>query len=145
MLQTHFIPAEERGSKRLMLMLHGLGDSVAGYLWLPEAMQLPWLNYLLVNAPDEYFGGYSWYDFEGDLAPGVRRSAKLLSELLDAWRAKGFPSELTVLGGFSQGGLMAIEVGLRYPHRLAGVVSISGHVAHHARHARPAHSVRFGA
>lgn len=111
-----------------MLMLHGLGDSIAGYLWLPEAMQLPRLNYLLVNAPDEYFDGYSWYDFQRDIVPDVHRNAKLLSELLDAQRAKGFPTELTVLGGFSQGGLMAIEVGLRYPHRLAGIVGISGHV-----------------
>ena len=75
-----------------MVMLHGLGDSIAGYLWLPEAMQLPWLNYLLVNAPDEYFGGYSWFDFEGDIAPDVRRSSKLLFELLDAQRAAGFPT-----------------------------------------------------
>jgi len=128
MLKTHFIPAEERNSKRLMLMLHGLGDSIAGYLWLSDAMQLPWLNYLLVNAPDEYFDGYSWYDFQGDMVPDVRRSAKLLAELLDVQRAKGFPAELTVLGGFSQGGLMAIEAGLRYPQRLAGIVGISGHV-----------------
>lgn len=128
MLKTHFIPAEEKGSLRLMLMLHGLGDSIAGYVWLPSAMQLPWLNYLLVNAPDEYFDGYSWYDFQGDMAPDVRRSAKLLAEVLDAQRTGRFPSEQTILGGFSQGGLMAIEVGLRYPHRLAGIVSLSGHV-----------------
>ena len=35
-----------------MIVLHGLGDSMEGYRWLPEALQLPWLNYLLVNAPD---------------------------------------------------------------------------------------------
>jgi phospholipase/carboxylesterase len=128
MLQTHFTPAQEKGSHRLMVMLHGLGDSVEGYLWLPEAMQLPWMNYLLVNAPDEYFIGFSWFDFEGDTVPGVRRSSKMLFELLDAQRAAGFPTEQTVIGGFSQGGLMAVEVGLRYPHRFAGVVSISGNV-----------------
>ena len=52
----------------------------------------------------------------------------MLFELLEAQRAKGFPTEQTVLGGFSQGGLMAIEVGLRYPHRFAGIVSLSGYV-----------------
>ena len=111
-----------------MIMLHGLGDSIEGFRWLPEALNLPWLNYLLVNAPDEYFGGYSWYDFIGDIAPGVARSRKSLFELLDAQRAKGFPTEQTVFGGFSQGSLMALEVGLRYPHRFAGIVGISGHV-----------------
>src|SRR3989449_4913155 len=125
MLQTDFVPAKQAGSKRLLVMLHGLGDSIEGYRWLPDALDLPWLNYLLVNAPDEYYGGYSWYDFAGDLTPGVERSRGLLFQLLDAQRANGFPTGQTVLGGFSQGCLMAIEVGLRYPHPLAGIVGIS--------------------
>ena len=128
MLEHEFIPAPEKSSRRLWIMLHGLGDSIEGYRWLPEAMQLPWMNYLLVNAPDEYYGGYSWFDFSGDIVPGVRRSYKLLAELLDAQRAKGFPMEQTTFGGFSQGCLMSIEIGLRYPHRFAGIVGISGYV-----------------
>lgn len=122
------IPAAERGSRRLMVMLHGLGDSIEGYRWLPEAMRLSWLNYLLVNAPDDYYGGFSWYDITGDHAPGVLRSRKLLFELLDDLRARGYPTEQTTFGGFSQGCLMAIDVALHYPHRLAGVVGISGYV-----------------
>jgi phospholipase/carboxylesterase len=126
MLHNELVPAEEKGSRRLMVMLHGLGDSIEGYRWLPEAMHLPWMNYVLVNAPDDYFGGYSWFDFAGDIAPGVRRSREMLFELLDAMRARGFPTEQTTFGGFSQGSLLAIEIGLRYPHRLAGIVGISG-------------------
>jgi phospholipase/carboxylesterase len=86
------------------------------------------MNYLLANAPDEYYGGYSWFDFAGDMRPGVKRSRRLLFELLDALRDKGFPTAQTTFGGFSQGSLMAIEVGCRYPHKLAGVVGISGYV-----------------
>jgi phospholipase/carboxylesterase len=128
MLEHDLIPAREKDSRRLMIMLHGLGDSIEGYRWLPEAMNLPWMNYLLVNAPDDYFGGFSWFDFEGNMVPGVERSRKLLFELLDALRAKGFPTDQTTFGGFSQGSLMATEVGLRYPHRFAGIVGISGYV-----------------
>ncbi len=128
-LEHEFIPAQDTTSRRLWIMLHGLGDSIEGYRWLPEAMRLPWMNYLLVNAPDEYYGGYSWFDFAGDIVPGVARSRKLLFELLDAQRAAGFPTEQTIFGGFSQGCLMAIEVGLRYPHRFAGIVGISGYVS----------------
>lgn len=128
MLHHEFIPALEKESKRLMIMLHGLGDSIEGYRWWPEAMQLPWLNYLLVNAPDEYYGGYSWYDFAGDMIPGVARSREKLFELLGALHAKGFPAEQITLGGFSQGCLMSVEVGLRYAQKLAGIVGISGYV-----------------
>ena len=127
MLVTELIPSREK-SNRLLIMLHGLGDSLAGYRWMPEALGLPWLNYLLVNAPDQYFGGYSWYDFIGDIAPGVERSRKLIFQLLDAQRERGFPAEQIVLGGFSQGSLMSLEVGLRYPHLLAGIIGISGYV-----------------
>lgn len=129
MLDFELIPAEQRSSRRLMVMLHGLGDSIEGYRWLPEAMNLPWLNYALVNAPDEYYGGYSWYDFARDPLPGVVHSRKLLFDLLDALRVQGFATEQTTLGGFSQGCLMSIEVGLRYPQRLAGIIGISGYVS----------------
>jgi phospholipase/carboxylesterase len=128
MLHSELIPAAECGSKRLMIMLHGLGDSIEGYRWFPEAMRLPWLNYLLVNAPDEYYGGYSWFDLQGDLVSGVQHSRKLLFELLDTLRAKGFSTAQTTLGGFSQGCLMTMDVGLRYPHKFAGLVGISGWV-----------------
>jgi len=111
-----------------MVVLHGLGDSSAGFQWLPAALNLDWMNYLLVNAPDEYYGGYSWYDFANNPGPGIVRSRKLIFELLDAQRAKGFPTEQTILFGFSQGCLMTLEAGLRYPHLFAGLVGISGYV-----------------
>jgi phospholipase/carboxylesterase len=126
-LHGEFIPAADKTSRRLMVMLHGLGDSIEGYRWLAEAMNLPWMNYLLVNAPDEYYGGFSWFDIDNH-PPGVLRSRKLLFELLDDLRAKNFPAEQITLGGFSQGCLMTIDVGLRYPHKLAGLVGISGWV-----------------
>ena len=77
MLHYELIPAAESrdgGTRRLMVMLHGLGDSIEGYRWLPEAMALPWLNYLLVNAPDDYYGGYSWFDYPDTLQ--ARRAAQ---------------------------------------------------------------------
>ncbi len=127
MLHTEFIPAAQKDSRALLVMLHGLGDSIEGYRWLPKAMNLPWLNCLLVNAPDEYYGGWSWFDIDNK-TPGVLRSRKLLTDLLDDLRAKNFPADQITLGGFSQGCLMTIDVGLRYPHKLAGLVGISGWV-----------------
>lgn len=133
-LDSGIIPAAEKHSRRLLIALHGLGDSAAGYQWLPQVMQLPWLNYQLVNAPEPYFGGYSWYDFAGDPAPGLARSRRLLFELLDTCRQRGFPTDQTTLFGFSQGCVMTWEAGFRYPHRFAGLVGVSGH-AYDAEHA----------
>lgn len=128
MLHAEFIPAPQTDSRRLFVVLHGLGDSPAGWRWLPGALNLPWLNYLLVQAPDEYYGGYSWFDYPGDIIPGIHRSRQLLVDLLDDLRAKNFPADQITLGGFSQGCLMSLETGLHYPHRLAGIVGLSGWV-----------------
>ena len=128
MLHGEFIPAADKNSRRLFVILHGLGDSIEGWRWLPDALALPDMNYLLVNAPDEYYGGYSWFEYPGDIAPGIHRSHKLLVELLDGLRAKDFPADQIILGGFSQGCLMALETGLHYPHRIAGIIGISGWV-----------------
>src|SRR5689334_9808563 len=98
-LRTDLIPARDAGSTRLLIVLHGLGDSMEGYRDVPDRLRIPWLNYLLVNAPDPYYMGYSWYDFAGDAAPGIRRSRNILTTLLDSLRSK-FPSEQTGLFGF---------------------------------------------
>jgi phospholipase/carboxylesterase len=126
-LDTELIPAAEPDSEWLMVVLHGLGDSMEGYRWLPGALRIPALNTLLVNAPDDYYGGFSWYDIYNNTAPGVERSRDLLFDLLDQQRADGFASEQTFLFGFSQGCLMTLEVGMRYSHRFAGLIGISGY------------------
>ena len=61
-----------------MMVLHGLGDSMEGYQWFPDQMNLPWLNYVLVNAPDPYFTGFSWFDIHGDHEEGIARNRQLL-------------------------------------------------------------------
>jgi phospholipase/carboxylesterase len=124
MLETRLIPAAEPESRRLMIVLHGLGDSMEGHTFWPGALGLPWLNYLLVNAPDPWYGGFSWFDIES--CEGIARSRRMLFELLDG--LGDFPAEQIIFSGFSQGCLMSIEVGARYPRLLAGIVGISGFV-----------------
>lgn len=128
MLDSLRVPAQEKESRSIMVVLHGLGDSLAGYRWLPDAMGVSWLHYELVNAPDHYFGGYSWYDFAGNPGPGVERSRKLLFKCLEQLEAQGFPASQIFLFGFSQGCLMTLDVGLRYPRVLAGGIGISGYL-----------------
>lgn len=99
-----------------------------GFRWMPPMLQLPALNILLVNAPDSYYGGYSWYAYPGDPQPGVMRSRGLVTQLLADQKAAGFPPEQTFLFGFSQGCLMTLETGLRHQDRLAGLIGISGYV-----------------
>jgi len=131
-LFTHkFIPARaprEDGRKPVMIVLHGLGDSLNGYHFLPEALRIPGLSYLLLNAPDDYYGGYSWYDIMNDPGPGIVRSRALLLALIEELIGDGVAARDIYLFGFSQGCLMVTDAGLRSPHRLGGIVGVSGYV-----------------
>jgi phospholipase/carboxylesterase len=132
MLTTDFIPASDPQSRHLMVVLHGLGDSMDGYRWLPPMLGLPWMNYLLVNAPEPHFDGFSWFGIcwegpqKGAVPAEVDRSRQQLFEVLDAQHVAGFAREKMFLFGFSQGCLMTWETALFYPHALAGLVGISG-------------------
>lgn len=128
MLTTALIPATDGSNDRLLVVLHGLGDSMEGWRFFPEELGFPWLSTLFVNAPDPYHGGFSWYDIYGDQGTGIRRSRIELSRVLDALPKAGFELEKTVLLGFSQGCVMTLDTGLRYPKKLAGLVGISGYV-----------------
>ena len=106
-LDSSIIKAANGDSPYWMAVLHGLGDSMEGYRWMPDQMRLPWLNYLLINAPDPYFTGYSWFDIEGDREPGIRRSRDLLFQTLDTFRSQeSVSADHLFVFGFSQGCVM---------------------------------------
>ena len=110
-----------------MIVLHGRGDSPEGFTWLPSELKIPELSFLLLQAPDPYYDGYSWYDLPPNQLPGVLRSRKLLAEVFEEIEKEGFKSEQCFLLGFSQGCLMTLEFGARFPHRLKGYIGISGY------------------
>jgi phospholipase/carboxylesterase len=127
-LKADFIPAEDPKSKALLIVLHGLGDSSRGWEWLPDELRLPWMEYAILNAPDPYYGGFSWYELHGDAGPGVRRSREALFQFIQARIAEGRAAERISLLGFSQGCLMTFDVGWRFPSRLGALVGISGYI-----------------
>jgi phospholipase/carboxylesterase len=53
---------------------------------------------------------------------GLRASQKLVEELM---RAQGMPANRIVLAGFSQGGAIVLQAGLRQAERLAGIMALS--------------------
>jgi phospholipase/carboxylesterase len=125
-----YIPARIPGPReRIVIVLHGLGDSLNGYHFLPEALRIPELSYFLINAPDPYYGGYSWYDFMGDKEPGIVRSRGMLLGLLEELQDQGVLPADIYLFGFSQGCLMVVDAGLRCESALGGIVGVSGYAA----------------
>ena len=73
----------------------------------------------------------AWYDiysFErgGPVdEAGMRDSQQSVEDLLERERQRGISPERTVLAGFSQGGAIALQTGLAYPQKLAGIMGLS--------------------
>ena len=124
---THLWLSARTPSKKLMVVLNGLGDSSNGFLWIQEAMGIDTLDYLLLNAPEPYYSGFKWYDIYENPLEGVAQSRRILTEVFAATAAEGYAPENTFMLGFSQGSLMTLEFGSRHTSRLAGYVGISGY------------------
>jgi len=115
-------------SKKLMIILHGRGDSSAGFTWLPPYLKMDDMNYLLLDAPYDYYGGRSWYDLPPHQEEGINYSSEILTEILDEVFEERFDASQSFLFGFSQGSLLTFEFGARYHQTLAGYLAISGYI-----------------
>lgn len=74
--------------------------------------------------------GRAWYSLDTKDYSGLSESRKLLCDwLLSLEKSAGVPLSGTILGGFSQGGAMALDLGLTLP--VAGVCSLSGYLHFH--------------
>jgi len=73
----------------------------------------------------------AWYDVRGDAGvrredeAGVRESQRQIEALIEREKTRGIPAGRIALAGFSQGGAMALQTGLRHPERLAGIMALS--------------------
>lgn len=126
-LESLFFPSKIP-SKKLMIVLHGRGDSAEGFRFLPQEIGFDNVNYLLLNAPIEYYTGFSWYDLPPNQLPGIEYSRHVLTQTLDMLFEQGYEPSQTILFGFSQGSLLTFEFGARYHQVLAGYIGVSGYI-----------------
>lgn len=133
-------PRSGQAPEGLLIGLHGWGANAQDVAGLSDYLDLPEFQMIFPDAPFPFpFGpeGRVWYNFppnytftcEPSLAqqPELVESRHLLTEWVRSLAAStGVPLEKTVLAGFSQGGAMTMEVGLKLP--LAGLIVLSGYL-----------------
>ncbi len=110
-----------------MLVLHGRGDSIHPFRKFDEELQIPGMNYLLLNAPKRFLDGWSWYGEPPYQKEGVKKIRHKLFQLLSELEVQGWKSENIYLFGFSQGCLISADLALNYPKKLGGIIGISGY------------------
>ncbi|MBW4419514.1 MAG: alpha/beta hydrolase [Myxacorys californica WJT36-NPBG1] len=138
-LQAITIPPQSGQSpKGLIVILHGWGASAQDVAFLCSLLKLPNIQFMVPDAPFSHpysTTGRMWYDlsniasFRSDISqqPDLKKSRQLLIDWLKSLEAStGIPLSRTILGGFSQGGAMTLDVGTQLP--LAGLMVMSGYL-----------------
>ena len=125
-----------------VIWLHGLGaDGHDFEPIVPELnLDVP-IRFVFPHAPKRPVtinGGMemrAWYDIDpGSPLSGtdeIRMSAAAVQELVDVENHNGMPTDRIVLAGFSQGGVVALHLGLRAEYRFAGLMALSTYVHDH--------------
>jgi phospholipase/carboxylesterase len=126
-----------------VIWLHGLGADGNDFVPIVHELDLegaPAIRFVFPHAPMQPVtinNGYvmrAWYDIRwGDLEgrakqadeQGVRASQAAVVKLVEREVTRGIAVENIVLAGFSQGGAIALQTGLRYPANLAGLMALS--------------------
>jgi len=130
----------EKPHDAVVIWLHGLGDSGNGFapivpqLGLAETSAIRFVFPHAPEIPVTINAGMrmrAWYDIKSlsfdDRADmeGVQRSAAQVEQLIQREIEQGTPAERIVLAGFSQGGVIAYYLSLRFAHKLAGILTLS--------------------
>jgi phospholipase/carboxylesterase len=143
-LTEEFLPGveiePEGDAQRAVIWLHGLGadghdfEPIVPHLGLDPALRVRFVFPHAPRIPVTINMGLimpAWYDLteldleRGHDERGIRRSAEQVRALVERENARGVPTSRIVLAGFSQGGAIALHLGLRYPERFAGLMALS--------------------
>ena len=126
-----------------VIWLHGLGADGNDFATVVPQLHLNGcqaIRFIFPHAPSmpvTVNGGYvmpAWYDIlETNLicqqdAVGIKHSENAIAALIDRELGRGISHQNIVLAGFSQGCAMALQTGLRYKQKLAGIVALSGYL-----------------
>lgn len=135
-LSGPMLPPKSGTTRQIMVLLHGYGADGADLIGLGREWRLLWPDMLFVapNAPTvcaQNPGGYEWFPLQVDRIAGRIEGAKLARPVItgfltDLWAQTGLGAADTVLAGFSQGAMMALDVGISLDTELAAIVAFSG-------------------
>lgn len=145
MAQLDFLTVETQPNPEFaVIWLHGLGadghdfESIVPALAVSQQLAV---RFIFPHAPqrpvtiNDGMPMRAWYDIlemtlerKVDME-NINESMAQVVELIEEQIALGIPSEKIVLAGFSQGGVIAYQVGLLGKHKLAGIMALSTYLA----------------
>jgi len=120
-----------------LIFFHGLGDTGHGWASTIAAIRTPNMKVICPTAPtipvslNAGFRMPSWFDLKSlDISgpedeEGIKKATQNVHEMINSEIAGGIASNRIMLGGFSQGGALALYAALTFTQPLAGVMALS--------------------
>ncbi len=123
-------PQNGKPPKGLFVFMHGWGANAQDLMGIAPLLRLSDYQFIFPQAPFPHPQaplGRAWYALETKQYTGLEQSQQRLKEWLPTLEAStGVPLSRTILGGFSQGGAMTLDMGRYLP--VAGLVVLSGYL-----------------
>ena len=123
-------PRSGQPPQGLIILLHGWGANAQDLVPLANALALPQCHFSFPEAPFPHPyspNGRMWYDLETQNLQQFQEGRQRLEDWLNSLiKTLDIPCDRILLGGFSQGGAMTLEVGLNRP--FAGLICLSGYL-----------------
>jgi lysophospholipase-2 len=92
------------------------------------------VTYLIVSYVQKYRFDLLSLDSSGpEDEEGIRKAANMVHSLIAEEVAAGISTKRIILGGFSQGGALAMYSGLTFPEPLAGIIALSAWLPLHKK------------
>jgi phospholipase/carboxylesterase len=123
-----------------VIWLHGLGADGHDFESIVPQLDVAELNirFIFPHAPvrpvsiNAGMEMRAWYDIDPQSplsgASDIAISVAQVSHLVERELEKGLSSEQIILAGFSQGGVIALELSLGYDKKLAGIMALSTYI-----------------
>ncbi|KAF2356337.1 Phospholipase/carboxylesterase/thioesterase [Trinorchestia longiramus] len=120
-----------------VIFLHGLGDTGHGWASAMGEVSLPHIKVICPTAPvmpvtlNAGFKMPSWFDLTSlevdgpEDTQGIKAARDNIHQLIAQEVQSGIPSSRIMLGGFSQGGGLALYSAFTHKEPLAGVIALS--------------------
>jgi predicted esterase len=136
-LTVETIPVLSTPHRATIILLHGIGSTGSNWVQDIKAIhsKIPHIKFILPNAPIQSVTVLnhqkipSWFDITGndhtDKHQGIQESKRSLDQIIEDEIKQGTPSRCILLGGWSQGGPLALLTGYHQQHELAGIFCMS--------------------
>lgn len=126
-----------------VIWLHGLGADGNDFVPVIPELKLPAslaVKFVFPHAPvrpvtlNNGMEMRAWYDLlsldrsKTAIEEDILTTVTWINQMIDDEIESGTPSDKILLAGFSQGGVIALHAGLRYPKRLAGIMALSTYI-----------------